>query len=93
MLFRSIARGAAVFEEGLSNDGICVLRKSWNGEEVLLAFNISETPRSVDLSGVTVSGGVPEIGGVLVTSPEEPSLKDGTLSLPLYSVAVLVCGS
>ena len=91
--YPAIARGAAGFEEGLSNDGVCVLRKSWNGEEVLLAFNISETPRSVDLSGVTVSGGAPEIGGVLVTSPEEPSLKDGPLSLPLYSVAVLVCGS
>ena len=87
--YPAIARGTAVLEEALSDDNICVLRKSWGDEEVLLVFNISETPQSVDLTGVTVSGGAPAIGGVLVTTAEEPGLEDGTLSLPMYSVAVL----
>ena len=87
--YPAIARGTAVLEESVSDENVCVLRKTWGGEEVLLAFNISETPQTVDLSGVTVSGGAPAIGGVLVTSAEEPALKDGTLSLPMYSVAVL----
>ena len=87
--YPAIARGTAVLEETLSDDNICVLRKSWNGEEVLLVFNISETPQSVDLSGTEVSGGSPAIGGVLVTTAEEPALEDGFLSLPMYSVAVL----
>ena len=87
--YPAIARGTAVLEEALSDDNICVLRKSWGDEEVLLVFNISETPQSVDLTGVTVSGGAPAIGGVLVTTTEEPGLEDGTLSLPMYSVVVL----
>lgn len=91
--YPAIARGTAVLEEALSNENVCVLRKTWGEEEVLLAFNISEAAQSVDLSGVTVSGGDPEIGGVLVTSAEEPVLEDGMLSLPMYSVAVLKSAS
>ncbi|MCI8657359.1 MAG: alpha-amylase [Oscillospiraceae bacterium] len=87
--YPAIARGTAVLEEALSNENVCVLRKTWGEEEVLLAFNISEAAQSVDLSGVTVSGGDPEIGGVLVTSAEEPVLEDGHLSMPMYSVVVL----
>ena len=91
--YPAIARGTAVLEEAVSNENVCVLRKTWGEEEVLLAFNISETPQSVDLSGLTVSGGSPELGGVLVSTAEEPALKDGTLSLPMYSVAVLKSAS
>ena len=85
----AIARGTAIFEETLSGDNICVLRKTWGSEEVLLVFNISETAESVNLSGVTVAGAEPAIGGVLVPTAEEPALKDGTLTLPMYSVVVL----
>lgn len=91
--YPAIARGTAVLEEAVSNENVCVLRKTWCEEEVLLAFNISETPQSVDLSGLTVSGGSPELGGVLVSTAEEPTLKDGMLSLPMYSVAVLKSAS
>ena len=87
--YPAIARGTAIFEEALSNDNICVLRKTWGGDEVLLVFNISETAESVNLSGVTVAGGEPSIGGVLVTTAEEPVLEDGILTLPMYCVAVL----
>ena len=90
--FPAIARGTAVFEEALSGDNLCVLRKTWNGEEVLLVFNISETAQSLDLSGVMIAGNAPAIGGVLVTAAEEPALEDGMLSLPMYSVAVLTAG-
>ena len=87
--FPAIARGTAVFEEALSDDNICVLRKTWGDEEVLLVFNISETAQSVDLSGVMVSGVEPAIGGVLASTAEEPALKDGVLILPMYCVVVL----
>ena len=88
--YPAIARGTAVFEESLSDDNICVLRKEWNGNEVLLVFNISETPQILDLSGVTVTGSEPAIEGVLVTTAEEPVLENNTLSLPMYSVVVLI---
>ena len=91
--YPAIARGTAVLEEAVSNENVCVLRKTWGEEEVLLAFNISEAPQSVDLSGLTVSGGSPELGGVLVSTAEEPALEDGMLSLPMYSVAVLKSAS
>ena len=91
--YPAIARGTAVLEEAVSNENVCVLRKTWGEKEVLLAFNISEAPQSVDLSGLTVSGGSPELGGVLVSTAEEPALEDGMLSLPMYSVAVLKSAS
>ena len=90
--YPAIARGTVIFEETLSGDNICVLRKTWGSEEVLLVFNISETAESVDLSGVTVAGAEPAIGGVLVSTAEEPTLEDGTLTLPMYSVVVLSGG-
>ena len=40
--YPAIARGTAVLEEALSNENVCVLRKTWGEEEVLLAFNISD---------------------------------------------------
>ena len=87
--YPAIARGTVIFEETLSGDNICVLRKTWGSEEVLLVFNISETAESVDLSSVTVAGAEPAIGGVLVSTAEEPTLEDGILTLPMYSVVVV----
>ena len=87
--YPAIARGTVIFEETISGDNICVLRKTWGSEEILLVFNISETAESVDLSGVTVAGAEPAIGGVLVSTAEEPTLEDGTLTLPMYSVVVV----
>ena len=87
--YPAIARGTVIFEETLSGDNICVLRKTWGSEEVLLVFNISETAESVDLSSVTVAGAEPAIGGVLVSTAEEPTLEHGTLTLPMYSVVVV----
>ena len=87
--YPAIARGTVIFEESLSGDNICVLRKTWGSEEVLLVFNISETAESVDLSSVTVAGAEPAIGGVLVSTAEEPTLEHGMLTLPMYSVVVV----
>lgn len=93
--YPAIAGGTAVFVEELSDENVCVLQKTYGDEQVLLVFNLSDAEQTVDLSEISPAGaGHPEktdwrVGGVLVTTPEEPVLEKDALRLPLYSVAVL----
>lgn len=84
--YPAIARGTAVFEEAISDENICALRKTYEEEEVILIFNISETAQTVDVSAV---GENLSIGGVLLTGTEAAALDGTTLSMPAYSVVVL----
>ena len=84
--YPAIARGTAVFEEAISDENICVLRKTYEEEEVILVFNISETAQTVDVSA---AGENLSIGGVLLTGTEAAALDGTTLSMPAYSVVVL----
>ncbi len=84
--YPAISHGTAVFEEAVSDENICVLRKTYEEEEVILVFNISETAQTVDVSAV---GENLSIGGVLLTGTEAASLDGATLSMPAYSVVVL----
>ena len=83
-----LSHGTAVVETEASNENICVLRKSYEGEELLLIFNIAETGNTVDLSGIALSS-EPEIGGMLLTTNEAAVLDGDSLSMPPYSVVVL----
>ena len=83
-----LSHGTAVVETEVSNENICVLRKSYEGEEMLLIFNIAETGNTVDLSGITLSS-EPEIGGMLLTTNEAAVLDGDSLSMPPYSVVIL----
>ncbi len=85
----AISSGKTSFEEELSPEGTCVLRKTSGDEEVLLVFNLTGGEISLDLTGVTVGEGEPKVGGALVTSAEEPKLQGGTLTVPGYSVTLL----
>lgn len=91
-----IARGTAFFEETLSDDSLCVLRKTWEGEnkteEIVLVFNISETEQTLNLSGLSIgerAGDQIEVGGVLVTTAQTPEWDGTELTLPAYSVVIL----
>lgn len=88
--YPEIARGTVTFEEGLSDADTCVIRKTYDGEEMLLAFRISETAGTLDLSGVTVAGNDnPQIAGLLLTGNEQAVLDGTTLKLPAYSVVLI----
>lgn len=88
--YPAISHGTVVFEEALSDEKICVIRKIYGDEEILLAFNLSEEASTVDLSGLNRTKEMElRIGGVLLTTAEQVDFSDGTLWMPPYSVVVL----
>lgn len=87
-----IRKGSTTCLEDLSNDDICVIKKTYEGEELLLIFNISENENTVDLSGVDVNGNAAqnaEIAGELLTGDAEVNISDATVTMPAYSILVL----
>jgi len=90
--YPEIARGTVTFEESVSDDKVCVIKKTYGDSELLLVYNLAPESVEVDLSGVTAgekSGSDLEVGGVLLTGTEEAALQDGTLTMPGYSVVIV----
>ncbi len=88
--YPEIARGTVIFEEELSDDDICVLRKTYGDEELMLVFCLSQETASIDLSGIAVgSNDTPTIVDMLLTGDEEARLDGSILEMPAYSVVVL----
>ena len=88
-----IARGDVTFEEVYSDDNICVLKKSYEGEEMVFVFNISSEACAVDLAGLTVNGVEAKeatMAGVLITQADTKiEITDGVINMPIYSVLLL----
>ena len=88
-----IARGDVAFEKSYSDENICVLKKTYEGEEMLFVFNISSENCSVDLSGLTVNGTEAKdatMAGVLITQEDTRiEIVDGMINMPVYSVLLL----
>ena len=88
-----IARGDVTFDEAASDDNVCVLKKTYEGEEMLIIFNISSENCSVDLSGLTVNGANAKdasMAGVLITQADTKiEITDGVANMPVYSVLLL----
>ena len=64
------------FEESVSDDKVCVIKKTYSDSELLLVYNLAPESVEVDLSGVTAgekSGSDLEVGGVLLTGTEDNS--------------------
>ena len=87
-----ISHGVAAMEKEASNENVCVLKKTYQGEEMVLLYNISENTETVDLSAFQLNGQSAEsarIGGVLLTGTEPINLDGSNLTLPPYSVVIL----
>ena len=88
-----IARGLANFEEAYSDENVCVLKKTYNGEEMVFVFNISSEAQAVDLSGLTVNGVEAKeatMAGVLISQADTKiEITDGIINMPVYSVLLL----
>jgi glycosidase len=89
-----IARGEVTFEETLSSETICVLRKTYNEKEILLVFNISAEAATIDLSSLSLNGieltdESIRIQGELEVEASEATLEQGVLTLPQYGVTVI----
>ena len=92
--YPSIARGEVTFDENLSNEQICVIRKTYENEEVTIAFNISAKEQQVDFSrsGLDATADRKEalqMAGELLTGTEAAELSGEQLMMPAYSVVIL----
>lgn len=89
--FPAIARGTVEFIESASDEDICVLKKTYGDEVVVLVYNIAGEAR-------VLSGDVVEIEGenlsrlkpaaTLYTGEEEYKKSGSEITLPAYSVLV-----
>lgn len=87
-----IGRGEVTFHEAVSSDSICVISKTYEGRELLLIFNTTNTAQSVDLSSVTVQGlQVSQLSvlGELLTGEEAAAVADNTVQMPAFSMLLL----
>lgn len=90
--YPEIARGTVTFEEALSGENVCTIRKTYGEEELLLIYNLSMEQETIDLTQVSVgekTGKKLQIKDSLLTGEEQPALEKGMLTLPSYSVAVI----
>ncbi len=75
-----IARGETEVLPSPSTD-ICLLRRTWGEGSVIIALNPSHNDHTVEAEG--------ELTGTLSAKGLEVTLKDGILTLPSYSIAIL----
>ena len=87
--YTAISSGSVSVREDLSTDKILVLEEVNDSSHVLLAFNLSDSPASLDLSDVQIQDLPAELGGMLLTSAEAVTLEENSLYLPACSVALL----
>lgn len=78
--FPAIARGSTELSEQ-DDPQLCLLRRTWEGESVLIVMNLSAEEKSVSVQG--------ELLGVLPAGESIPGLSEGVLSLGPWDIAVL----
>lgn len=89
--FPEIARGKTEYMEEISGGQACVFKKTYENSEVLLLYNLSAEPVTLDRSGVTVNGqdwSSLTAKAVLLTGEEQITEEGATLILPPYSVVI-----
>ena len=90
--YPEIARGEVSLEESLSDDNVCVIRKTYEESEISLIYNLSESEQTVDVSGLTLNGRTGadlRVSGELLTGNTGAELENASLTMPAYSVVVL----
>lgn len=87
--FPEIARGENSVVEALSDEDVLVLQKDYEGSQLLIVMNLSESGRTVDLSQVSLNGknaGEAEAVGMLITGESAVSYDGGSVTMPAFSI-------
>ncbi len=87
-----IARGETVYLEDASNENFCVLKKTWEGSEILLIFHTGAETEELDVANMTVGGKeitAECVRAALESGEEAIVVSDGKAIMPGYSVLVL----
>ncbi|MCH5250129.1 MAG: alpha-amylase [Lachnospiraceae bacterium] len=83
---------SGILSDNALNDTFCIIKKTYEGAEILIIFHLGESTEELDLSSVTINGsGILQdnIRGELLTGDDTISITDDILSMPPYSVIVL----
>lgn len=83
-----IARGTVARLEEVEDQDIAAISKTYNGKTIYLLYNISDAEEK-QVAMPAGQYGELEVAGYLSVDGGEVSIKDGTVTLPSYSVAVL----
>ena len=87
--YPEIARGTTSVEASVSDENVLVLRKEYEGTELLIVMNLSEAEKTMDLSQLSVNGKAVDdtcIAGMLITGDAAVSMEESTVTMPAYSV-------
>ena len=92
--FPAIARGTVAFDEGISNDAVCVIQKTYEDEQLTIVFNISAETQTINFDNASLNAAVDgenpmQLVGELLTGTEAPVFDGNELTLPAYSVVVI----
>ena len=81
-----ISHGATTAETALNTGCVSAQRKTWNGESCIILMNIQDAAAQVDLSAYADW----KLAASLSADGNAVSMKDSTLDLPAYGVAILL---
>lgn len=89
--FPEIARGSTKYLAEISGEQACVFKKTYEGSEILLLYNLSAEPVTVNTEGIMVNGqewsGL-DAKAVLLTGEDKVVKEENAIILPPYSVLV-----
>ncbi len=92
--FPSIRKGVTEQISGISDKEVCALAKSYEGERVVILYNMSSQVKTVNLKDAKLSDGTGLRGDMLeatlVTGDTRVTVKKKSVTLPEYSVAVFL---
>lgn len=90
--YPAILRGSVTCIEELSDENVCVIRKEYEGQEILLLWNLGEASADIDVSTILLKGesaAAGTIGGALLTGRSDILKDGGMVTLPGYSMVLL----
>ena len=87
--YPEIARGETIMVEELSDDDVVVLQKTYEGSQLLIVMNLSDTEKVIDLTSVALNQketGDLAVAGLLITGETSVLWEDGKVTLPPFSM-------
>lgn len=87
--FPELARGENTVIDGLSDEDVLALQKDYDGSQLLVVMNLSETEKTVDLSQVFLNGknaGDMEAVGMLITGDCSVTCDGSSVTMPAFSI-------
>lgn len=90
--YPEIVKGNTQLLEAYSNENLCVIKKSLNESEILIAYNLSPEEAQIDLSELAINNkkkGKITLSDSLLTGEDNIILKKAQIKMPAYSIAIL----